>query len=78
LDKDDLHNASKNCETVLKDLNLTIDKFTELDLSTPAQKKLSKRVWKRLRWNSIDADRLRSRLVSAIQLLDAIRQRLAW
>ncbi|KAI1615682.1 ankyrin repeat-containing domain protein [Exophiala viscosa] len=77
LDRDKLHDASKNCENVLRDLNLTVDHFTELDLSNPAQKILSKGMWKRLRWDSGDADRLRSRLISAIQLLDTVRQRLS-
>ncbi|KIV86313.1 hypothetical protein PV11_01931 [Exophiala sideris] len=75
-DKTDLYNALKSCENVLKELNATIDSLTELGVSKPTSKKLPQRMLQRLKWDPQQADRLRARLVSAIQLLDAVRQRL--
>ncbi|KAK4944340.1 hypothetical protein LTR10_016226 [Elasticomyces elasticus] len=75
-DKNDLVNALKSCENVLKELNASIDALTELGVSKPTSKKLPQRMLQRLKWDPQQADRLRARLVSAIQLLDAVRQRL--
>lgn len=50
--KSDLGGALKNCKTVLKDLHTTIDSFTELDGSNSTSKRLPRRVWKRLKWDS--------------------------
>lgn len=72
----DLKNALATCESVLKDLNAVIDTHTELSSTSPSTHKLPRRIWKRLKWNPGEAINLRSRLISAVQLLDAVRQQL--
>ncbi|KIY01474.1 uncharacterized protein Z520_03026 [Fonsecaea multimorphosa CBS 102226] len=74
--KDDLRSANNNCESVLKDLNAVIDAHTELAPVAAGSRKKPQQIWKRFRWDPKKADQLRSRLVSSIQLLDAVRQSL--
>ncbi|OQV04600.1 Ankyrin repeat-containing protein [Cladophialophora immunda] len=74
--KNDLQSAKKNCEAVLRDLNAVIDAHTELDSATAVPRKVPQRIWKRLRWDPKEANQLRSRLTSSIQLLAAVRQSL--
>ncbi|KAK5211291.1 hypothetical protein LTR47_007985 [Exophiala xenobiotica] len=73
--KQDLQSAVKNCESVLKDLNALLNSHTELTSEPGPARKVHQRVWKRLKWDSDEVNKLRSRLSSSIQLLESVRRR---
>ncbi|KAK5191727.1 hypothetical protein LTR92_008308 [Exophiala xenobiotica] len=70
-----LQNAVENCESVLKDLNALLNSHTELTSEPGPARKIHQRVWKRLKWDFDEVNKLRSRLSSSIQLLESIRRR---
>ncbi|KAK5218704.1 hypothetical protein LTR72_008643 [Exophiala xenobiotica] len=70
-----LQSAVENCVSVLKDLNALLNSHTELTSEPGPARKIHQRVWKRLKWNFDEVNKLRSRLSSSIQLLESIRRR---
>jgi DNA repair exonuclease SbcCD ATPase subunit len=73
--KQDLQSAVKNCESVLKDLNALLSSHTDLTLKPGPARKVHQRVWQRIKWDSDEVNKLRSRLSSSVQLLESVRRR---
>ncbi|KIW12092.1 hypothetical protein PV08_09366 [Exophiala spinifera] len=70
--KANLQSAAASCDSVLADLNAVIDSHTELASINSTPTKPHSPLWKRLKWDPAEASKLRSRLVSAVQLLKAV------
>lgn len=68
--KTKLDGIMQGCGDLLKALEITVDKFQELDSSAKIPGKRSKRVWKRLTWDQKDIDEFRGRISSNTILLN--------
>lgn len=60
----------QGCGELLKELEITLDKFQELDSSVKISGKRPKRVWRRLTWEQKDIDEFRGRILSNTILLN--------
>ncbi|OAP55828.1 hypothetical protein AYL99_09980 [Fonsecaea erecta] len=67
----------QSCKEVLKELQETLDKYQELDSTTRDFAGRSRRVWKRLKWDQKDIDRLRSRVTSNVSMLTTFLERIS-
>jgi hypothetical protein len=65
-----LEDIDKGCRNVLDELQRIVDKNTELRSENGGVGKRIKRVWKRLKWEPEDIDRLRSRISTNIGFLN--------
>ncbi|KAL2073781.1 hypothetical protein VTL71DRAFT_11107 [Oculimacula yallundae] len=72
----ELHEIARGCGNVLEKLELTLDKYHELQAGPKSGTKSVKRIWKRLKWEPDDISELRSRLVTNITLLNAFQARI--
>jgi hypothetical protein len=66
-----LEDIDKGCRNVLDELQRIVDKNTELRSESGGVGKRIKRVWKRLKWEPEDIDKLRSRISTNIGFLNA-------
>ncbi|KAL9607517.1 MAG: hypothetical protein Q9167_007572 [Letrouitia subvulpina] len=66
----ELHEIAQGCRNALKDLENTLDKYQELDKSRKALSGRPRWIWKRLRWDQKDIDRMRNRISSHVLLLN--------
>jgi Cdc6-like AAA superfamily ATPase len=69
--KRDLEDIDKGCRNVLDDLERILDKNTELSSESGSVGKRVKRVWKRLKWDPDDINKLQSRISTNIGFLNA-------
>ena len=69
--KRDLEDIDKGCRNVLDELQRILDKNTELSSESGSVGKRIKRVWKRLKWDPEDINKLRSRININIGFLNA-------
>ncbi|KIW18445.1 hypothetical protein PV08_02733 [Exophiala spinifera] len=67
----------QSCKEVLKELEETLDKYQELDPTRRDFAGRSRRVWKRLRWDQKDIDRLRSRVTLNVSMLTTFLERIS-
>jgi Cdc6-like AAA superfamily ATPase len=66
-----LEDIDKGCRNVLDDLQRIVDKYSELSSESGSVGKRIKRVWKRLKWDPEDINKLRSRISTNISFLSA-------
>ena len=66
-----MEDIDKGCQNVLDELQRILDNYTELNSESGSVGKRIKRVWKRLKWQPEDIDKLRSRISTNIGLLNA-------
>jgi Cdc6-like AAA superfamily ATPase len=66
-----LEDIDNGCQNVLDELQRILDNNTELGLESRGVGKRIKRVWKRLKWEPGDIDKLRSRISTNIGFLNA-------
>jgi hypothetical protein len=66
-----LEDIDQGCQNVLHELQRIIDKNTELSSGSGSVGKRIKRVWKRIKWDPEDINRLRSRINTNITFLNA-------
>jgi hypothetical protein len=69
--KRDLEDIDMGCRNVLDELQRILDKNTELSSENGSVGKVIKRVWKRLKWDPEDINKLRSRINTNINFLNA-------
>ncbi|OBT62628.1 hypothetical protein VE03_08515 [Pseudogymnoascus sp. 23342-1-I1] len=69
--KRDLEDIDKGCQNVLNDLQRILDKNTEFNSESGSVGKRIQRVWKRLKWDPEDINKLRSRISTHIGFLNA-------
>lgn len=74
--KTELGEIAQGCRDVLKELENTLDRYQELDLSIKGFDGRSRRVWKRFRWNQKDIDRFRNRINSNVLLFNTFLGRI--
>jgi hypothetical protein len=74
--KTDLEDIDKGCRNILDELQLLLDKNSELSSGSGSVGKRIKRVWKRLYWKPEDIDKLRSRISTNIGFLNTFNGRL--
>lgn len=75
--KRDLEDIDKGCRTVLEELQRILDKNSELSSESGSVGKRIKRVWKRLNWKPEDINKLRCRISTNIEFLNAFNGQLA-
>jgi hypothetical protein len=75
-EKTKLRDIAEGCHNVLDDLDRMLNKYRELSSHLESASKKVKRVWKRLKWEPEDTSKLRSRISSNINLLNAFNGRL--
>lgn len=68
--KQSLGEIAQGCQSVLEQLNKTLDKYQELDSSAKGISGKSRRAWKRLQWDQKDIDQFRSRITLNISAFD--------
>lgn len=73
----ELHEIASGCRNVLEKLELTLDKYDELEPGFKGVGRSIKRVWKRLKWEPDDIRDLRSRIVANVTLLNTFQGKLA-
>jgi hypothetical protein len=73
----ELHEIASGCRNVLEKLELTLDKYDELEPGFKGVGRSIKRVWKRLKWEPDDIRDLRSRIVANATLLNTFQGKLA-
>ena len=73
----ELHEIASGCRNVLEKLELTLDKYRELESGLKGVGRSIKRVWKRLKWEPDDIRDLRSRIVANVTLLNTFQGKLA-
>ena len=73
----EFHEIANGCRNVLEKLELTVDKYSELEPGLKGVGRSIKRVWKRLKWEPDDIRDLRSRIVANITLLNTFQGKLA-
>jgi hypothetical protein len=73
----ELHEIASGCRNVLEKLELTLDKYHELEPGLKGVSRSIKRVWKRLKWEPDDIRDLRSRVVANVTLLNMFQGKLA-
>ena len=66
-----MEDIDKGCRNVLDDLQRILDKNTELSSESRSVGKRIQRVWKRLKWDPEDINKLRSRISTNIGFLNA-------
>lgn len=66
-----LEQIKTSCESVLKDLEGTIEDYKELERKDTSGKARVKRVWKRIKWGPDDSRDLRARITSNITQINA-------
>jgi hypothetical protein len=66
-----LEDIDKGCRNVLDELQQILDKNTEPSSESGSVSKRVKRVWKRLKWDPKDINKLRSRISTNIGFLNA-------
>lgn len=74
--KTELDDVARGCQNVLEELEKSLDKYQELDSSARSLGGMSRRVWKRLKWDPKDMDEFRSRITSNIVLFNAFLGRI--
>ncbi|KAF4445698.1 Ankyrin repeat-containing domain protein [Fusarium austroafricanum] len=74
---DKLKEISKGCLEVLKTLETTLNKYTELQSECDGMRKKAKKMWKRLQWEPDDIRDLRCRMVLNVTLLNAFYAKLS-
>jgi hypothetical protein len=74
--KKELREISNSCLNVLKILEETLGKYSELNSSSGGVRSKVKRMWKRLQWEPEDIKDLRSRIVANVTLLNAFQGRI--
>ncbi len=72
----ELHEIASGCRNVLEKLELTLDKYGELELGLIGVGRSIKRVWKRLKWEPDDIRDLRIRIVANVTLLNTFQGKL--
>ena len=75
-EKTKLRDIAECCRNVLDDLDRILDNYRELSSAPESVGKRVKRAWKRLKWEPEDISKLRSRISSNINLLNAFNGRL--
>ena len=66
----DLRGILEECHNVLNDVGRVLSKYYDLDTSPKKFSDKSRRVWKRLKWESDDIRDIRSRVTSNVILLN--------
>jgi hypothetical protein len=74
--KTELGEIAQGCRDILKELEDTLDRYQELDLSIKGFGGRSRRVWKRFRWDQKDIDRFRNRINSNVLLFNTFPGRI--
>ncbi|OBT51264.1 hypothetical protein VE04_08627 [Pseudogymnoascus sp. 24MN13] len=68
--KTELNEIVQGCHNLLEELNITLDKYQELDPGAKTTNGRHRRVWKRLNWDQKVIDGFRGRISSNILLLN--------
>ncbi|KAJ9419395.1 hypothetical protein FOXG_06622 [Fusarium oxysporum f. sp. lycopersici 4287] len=74
---DELKEIKKGCWEVLRSLEKTLNKYTELHSGNQDVRKKVKKIWKRLMWEPDDIRDLRSRMTENVALLNAFYGKLS-
>jgi chromosome segregation ATPase len=74
--KTELREIANSCLNVLRKLEETLDKYSELNSGSKSVRSRVKRMWKRLQWEPEDIKDLRSRIVANITLLNTFQGRI--
>jgi peptidoglycan hydrolase CwlO-like protein len=73
----ELGDLVKHCQSVLEELDKTLNKFKELDPVGQSSDGKPRRVWKRFKWDQKDIDEFRSRISSNVLLLNTFLGRVS-
>lgn len=73
----EVEDITRGCRDVLEELEVTLDKYQELDPNFSGPGGRSRRVWKRLRWDQKAIDGFRSRITSNVLLFNTFLERIS-
>ena len=74
--KTELDDIDCGCRNILNELEKMLDKYSELGPVPMSVGKRVKRVWKKLKWDPNDIQKLRDRVISNVQFVNSFNSRL--